>query len=144
MARDIAITQLAVFPVDGEVASEIPPDIVAAPESGTWTCQFALVDPYGDPRPGGGFWCSTSGPGIPAAEVFDVGFTMRGDAGDAYLLFAYDDEVDTWQRFPLHFITEAIPTVTGWGLAVTVLLLLVGGRIYFGRHRRAARQCVLL
>lgn len=35
-------------------------------------------------------------------------------------------------------VLAAIPAVSAWGVAIMALLLLVGGRIYFNRHRKAA------
>ena len=137
MARDIAITELALFPVDVPVYAEpeFPPTLVGPPGTGTWTYQFAYVDPDGAPRPNGGVWWSTNGPGIAAAEIFEMGLIMIDYRDNCYVLFTYDDEVDAWDSDTLCIVTEPIPTVSQWGIAIMALLLLIGGKVYFSRRR---------
>jgi len=66
---------------------------------------------------------------LAVAENDEDGLRLLEEKGGA--LFG---EVEDYV-FPIFGPEETIPTVSAWGLVVTALLLLVGGKIYFGRRR---------
>lgn len=140
MVRQVAVTELVLFPVNvpPDFDSDLSPTLLAPPASGTWTYRIANIDPDGKLWPHPGVWWSTDGPGIAAAEVFNMTLPMLDNGDDAYLLFAYDSVVDSWHSTLQYIGVDSIPALSLWGLVITALLLLVGARIFFNRQRMIA------
>jgi hypothetical protein len=130
------VTEIIIFP------DEVPIDtmgshILNAP--GTWAREFVSTDPNGQPHPLGGVkWTSEEGIGLEAGVVFSLELAMTAAAASSYSLYAFDSESGIFYHFIIRTDSEAIPTLTEWGLIIFGVVLLGFISWVFVRRRKVA------
>ena len=102
MENPVHATQIWMFPESVPIDVSAPTSFVPPPGSGSWGSGFVFYDPYGNPRPNGGFACGTSGPGIPVDTPFDISFAMNAPMADQrYTLFYFDADGGSYVKHTL-------------------------------------------
>ncbi|MCD4652964.1 hypothetical protein K8T06_03415 [bacterium] len=124
MDGDQRIKEVYYFPSTVPIDTSVPPLFMGPPGSGNWTYQFVFNDPDGNPRPLGGVEWTSDGAGLGPSEEYDTEFTMTEEADASYDVYAYDDEHSEYQLFHLNFNQIYIPTLSGWGMMILMVLML--------------------
>ncbi len=99
MTGDSRLNEIWLFPKSASVDTLKDPSFSAPPESGTWDYEFVYVDPNGDSRPQGGVKWSTSGAGLIAGDIYELGFGMCEEGNRNYFMFVYDSNNAEYESF---------------------------------------------
>lgn len=112
------------------------PTFTAPPETGNWTYEFVSEDPYGNPIPTGIRWTS-DGPGLAPGDLFEMEFSVDGEAATTYFCYACEaGPKGACRVFWLDARLAGIPTVSEWGLVVITALLITAGIVIVARRRK--------
>ncbi len=96
-----AITEIVIFPETGFVDATAPAAFFAPPHTGEWYYEFVYATPEGEPMPQGGVMFFTYGPGIQAADVFEL-MVPTYETDGWYWIYMFDQFCEYgWQTYLL-------------------------------------------